>query len=228
MSAVAVDSRLARAFRFYETTVGKKVIMAATGLILFGFVIAHLLGNLQIFLGDPQILADYAHKLRAIPALLWAARITLLLAVLLHIWAAVQLARLKIDARPVSYRKRRAVGSTYASRTMYWSGPIIAAFVIYHLMHFTWGTALPGFQELRPHENVVLGFRSVPASLVYIAAMVLLGLHLHHGLWSMFQTLGVSHPRYTPALKRFAAAIALFIALGNISIPVAVMAGLIR
>ncbi|MGH9632587.1 MAG: succinate dehydrogenase cytochrome b subunit, partial [Bryobacteraceae bacterium] len=114
-----------------------------------------------------------------------------------------------------------------ASRTMMWSGPIIAAFVIYHLMHFTWGNAHPDFEHLNVYDNVVKGFQVIPVSIAYIIAVLLLGMHLNHGLWSMFQTLGASHPRYTPFVKRFAAFTSLLIVLGFISVPIAVMTGLI-
>jgi succinate dehydrogenase / fumarate reductase cytochrome b subunit len=162
------------------------------------------------------------------PALLWGVRITLIVMVLLHIWSSIQLALLKFDARPTGYVKKKATQSSYASRTMYWSGPIILAFVIYHLLDFTFGTVNPHFQEGDVYANVIASFQLVPVSAFYIVAMLLLCLHLYHGLWSMFQSLGFSHPRYTPVLKRSAAVVAILIAAGNISIPVSVLAGLVR
>jgi succinate dehydrogenase / fumarate reductase cytochrome b subunit len=123
--------------------------------------------------------------------------------------------------------KTQNVPAGYASRTMLWSGPIIGFFVLFHILHLTTGSVSLPFQELDVYNNVVNGFRILPVSITYIVAMILLSMHLYHGLWSMFQTLGVSHPRYTPWLKRFAAAFAIFIAVGNISIPVAVLAGLV-
>src|SRR5690349_7021592 len=137
MSAIAVDSRLARTLRFYDTTVGKKVIMAVTGAILFGFLIAHMAGNLQVFAG-PEKMNHYAVALREIPAMLWGARLVLLISVIFHITASIQLWALQRAARPVKYVKKTNADSSYASRTMMWSGPIIAFFVLYHLMHFTW------------------------------------------------------------------------------------------
>lgn len=226
MSTLAVDTRLARGLRFYQTTIGKKVVMAITGALLFGFVIAHLLGNLQIYLGREEM-DHYALALRALPGPLWAARLVLLLAVILHIAAAVQLTAGKNQARPVGYVRKKAVTSSYASRTMMWSGPIIAAFIVYHLMHFTFGIVHPDFRDLHPYENVVAGFRVIPVSIAYIFAMLLLGMHLYHGIWSMFQSVGINHPRYTPFLKKFAAAATAFIVIGNISIPIAVMTGLV-
>jgi succinate dehydrogenase / fumarate reductase cytochrome b subunit len=162
------------------------------------------------------------------PALLWGVRLTLIVTVLLHIWSSLQLARLKFDARPTGYVKKKATQSSYASRTMYWSGPIILAFVIYHLLDFTFGTVNPNFQEGDVYANVIASFQLIPVSAFYIVAMLLLCMHLYHGLWSMFQSLGFSHPRYTPMLKLGAAVVAILIAAGNISIPVSVLAGLVR
>src|SRR5690349_19769027 len=140
MSAVAASGVLARGANFYGTTLGKKVVMAVTGIILFGFLIGHMLGNLQFFLG-PEKLNTYAENLRHLGPLLWAARIGLLVAALLHIQAAAALWRLQKVARPIGYARKKNVGSNYAARTMYWSGPIVLAFLIYHLLHFTFGTA---------------------------------------------------------------------------------------
>jgi succinate dehydrogenase / fumarate reductase cytochrome b subunit len=166
--------------------------------------------------------------LRSEPALLWAVRVVLLAMVLLHIWSSVQLAARNITARPVGYRMKKATGSSYASRTMYWSGPIILAFVIYHLLDFTFGQVNPHYQPGNVYGNVVASFQVIPVAAFYIIAMLLLCLHLYHGLWSMFQSLGIAHPRYTPMLRRGAAVVATLIALGNISIPVAVLSGLVR
>jgi len=131
-------------------------------------------------------------------------------------------------ARPSGYVIKKMAGSSYASRTMYWSGPIILAFVIYHLLDFTFGTVNPAFQEGNVYANVVASFRLPQVSAFYIIAMLLLCLHLYHGLWSMLQSLGVLQARYTPALKRAAAVVAILIAAGNISIPVSVMAGWVK
>jgi succinate dehydrogenase / fumarate reductase, cytochrome b subunit len=215
--------------RFWQTTIGKKAVMAVTGVILFGFVVGHLLGNLQIFLGAEK-LNHYAMTLRSMPLLTWGVRTLLLVSVFLHIWASFQLWTLQREARPVKYIKKANINSTYASRVMYWSGPIILAFVIYHLLHFTFGVVHPGgpFDEHNVYDNVVYGFQVWPVSLFYIIAMVMLCYHLYHGLWSMFQSLGFNHPVYTPWLQRIAKVVAVLIAAGNISIPVAVMAGFIK
>jgi succinate dehydrogenase / fumarate reductase, cytochrome b subunit len=213
--------------RFYTSTTGKKAAMAVSGCILFLFVVGHLIGNLQIYEG-PEKLNRYAVLLRSMPALLWAVRTVLLAMVLLHIWSSVQLAGRNIAARPVGYRMKKATGSSYASRTMYWSGPIILAFVIYHLLDFTFGQVNPHFQPGNVYGNVVASFQLIPVSAFYIIAMLLLCLHLYHGLWSMFQSVGIAHPRYTPMLRRGAAVVALLIAIGNISIPVAVLSGWVK
>lgn len=225
MSAAAIPSRSAP--RFFSSTTGKKAVMAVSGCILFLFVIGHLIGNLQIFEG-PEKLNHYSVLLHSMPALLWLVRIILLVMVVLHIWSSVQLGLRNLDARPSAYVKKRSAGSSYASRTMYWSGPIILAFVIYHLLDFTFGTLNPNYQEGNVYANVVASFQVIPVSAFYIFAMLLLCLHLFHGVWSMFQSLGFYHPRYTVWLKRTAAAIAVLIAAGNISIPVAVMSGWVR
>jgi succinate dehydrogenase / fumarate reductase cytochrome b subunit len=224
MSAVAVNSTLARGVGFYRTTVGKKVVMAVTGIILFGFVIGHMAGNLQFFLGR-DALNGYAEKLHHLGALLWAVRLTLLAAVGLHILAAFQLWSLQRAARPVGYRKLSPQGSTYASRTMYWSGPIVGLFVIYHLLHLTTGTVHPDYEYLNAYDNLVIGFSNPVVAIFYIVAMILLGMHLYHGVWSMFQSLGFSHPRYTPRLKAFAKIFSVVIVLGFIIVPLAILAG---
>jgi succinate dehydrogenase / fumarate reductase cytochrome b subunit len=228
MSATAVNLP-ASSLRFWQTTVGKKAIMAVTGVILFGFVCGHLLGNLQVFL-PPEKLNHYAALLKSLPALLWGTRITLLVAVGLHIWSSFELWLLQRAARPMKYVRKANLHSTYASRTMLWSGPIIAAFVIFHLLQFTFGAVHPGapFDEHNVYNNVVKGFQVWPVSLFYIIAMIMLCYHLYHGLWSMFQSLGFSHPVYTPWLQRLAKVVAILIAIGYISIPVAILAGFIK
>jgi succinate dehydrogenase / fumarate reductase cytochrome b subunit len=212
--------------RFWDTTVGKKAVMAATGVVLAAFVVGHLVGNLQIFLG-PDRFNGYARLLKALPELLWPVRITLLISVILHIWSSVQLAVVKSEARPVGYTRTKSTASSYASRTMYMSGPILAAFIIYHLMQFTFGVGGTPFMEGDPYGNVINGFRVPAVSLFYIIAMGLLCLHLRHGLASIVQSLGLTHPRYTPGLQALAVLVATLIFFGFVSIPVAVLAGVI-
>ena len=225
MSSLAVPAPIDRVYRFYQTTVGKKAIMAVTGVILFAFVIGHLAGNLQIFEGSVKF-DGYALFLRSLPAALWAARIILLISVTLHIVSTVQLALLAKSARGISYVKKDNSAASYASRTMYWSGPIVGAFIVYHLAQFTF--LLTGnVREGQAYNNVVLAFQQPLVSIFYIVAMVLLGMHLSHGIWSMFQSLGITSPTRTPFIKGAAQLIALIITLGFISIPVAVLAGFV-
>jgi succinate dehydrogenase / fumarate reductase cytochrome b subunit len=228
MGTVAVALRENRAARFWDSANGKKAVMAVTGAMMFGFVLLHMAGNLQIFEGPDQF-NKYAQLLRTLPEALWAARLVLLGAVIAHTVAAVQLALRNRRARPVAYSKKEAIASTYASRTMYWSGPIVLAFVIYHLLHFTFGiTGVPEFIEGDVYHNVVNGFQNPIIAAWYVLAMLLLCLHLQHGISSMFQTLGISHPRYTPWFKKAAALLAIVIFVGFISVPLSVVLGYVQ
>jgi succinate dehydrogenase / fumarate reductase cytochrome b subunit len=220
----------------YRFAVGKKAVMAVTGIILFGFVLIHMIGNLHMYEG-PQYLNDYGRFLRqvgapAIPphAALWIARLVLLTAVVLHMWAAWQVTLLNRAARPQRYVQQRTVQTTYAARTMRWGGVIIALFVVFHILNLTTGTVHPGgpFVEGEVYNNVVTGFRVWWVSLFYIVAQVALGFHLYHGLWSMFQSLGWSHKRFNLWRNAFAHAFAWLITLANISFPLAVLTGLVR
>ena len=216
----------------YDTQVSRKAIVAVTGVLLFGFVLVHMIGNLQIFLppgpDGTYAIDHYGELLHSKPALLWGARIVLLACVFLHILASIQLALESKAARPVSYRKKDNSHSSYASRTMIWSGPIVGFFVAYHLLHFTTGTVHPAFRFLSVHHNLVAGFHQPLASIFYILANILLAIHLSHGLWSLFQSLGINHPRYNPWLKNFARLFSIVIAIGNVSIPAAILAGIIQ
>jgi succinate dehydrogenase / fumarate reductase, cytochrome b subunit len=229
MSTIAAVPRDNRAPSFWASTVGKKIVMAITGVVLFGFVIAHLAGNLQVFEG-PAKLNAYGAFLHSIGELLWPARIILLLCVTLHIVATVQLALRKKAARPVGYSRKQAIASSYASRTMYWSGPIVLAFIIFHLLHLTAGYIQPGaaYIEGDVYHNVVSGFQVWWVSLSYIVAISLLGMHLRHGLWSLFQTLGFLQAQHLAVLKKAAFVIAWLIVLGYISIPISVLLGLVK
>jgi succinate dehydrogenase / fumarate reductase cytochrome b subunit len=212
---------------FFCSTVGRKVVMALTGVVLFGFVISHLAGNLLLYRG-PEAINAYAVGLRHLGGLLWVARGILLLSVLGHIWAAVSLTKSNVSARPVAYAKRKDQAATYASRTMVWSGPILALFIVYHLLHFTFGSVHPQFVEGDVYNNVVRGF-SVPwVSGFYIVAMLALCLHLYHGAYSMMQSVGANHPQINAKRRTFATVFAIAIAAGNISFPIAVMAGLVK
>ena len=213
---------------FLSSTIGRKMVMAITGLVLIGFVVAHMVGNLLLYQG-PDAINEYGHFLRTFLHGwgLWLARGGLVVAALLHIGSAVSLAREELAARPVRYRIWKAKQSTYASRTMRWSGVIVLVFLIYHLLHFTTGAAHPDFVQGDVYHNVVTGFRAWPVALFYVVAMVLLGLHLRHGVWSLFQSLGVSHPRYLALAQGAAAVIATIVVLGNVSFPLSVLFGLV-
>ena len=222
---------MARAVGFYQTSVGKKIVMAISGLVLWGFVIVHMLGNLKVYQG-PEAFNHYAEGLRTVGApffgrgqLLWAARIILLAAVALHIAAAAQLVLASKRARQTSYKRFDSLAFSFASRTMAWGGVTILAFVIYHLMHFTFGNVHPGFVPGDAYHNLVTGFQSVPVSLAYMAAMIPLGFHMYHGLWSTFQTLGANNPAYNKWRRPLALAIAVTTIAANLSFPVAVMSG---
>jgi succinate dehydrogenase / fumarate reductase cytochrome b subunit len=214
---------------FFGSTIGKKVVMALSGIVLFGFVLAHMAGNLQLYLGA-HALNEYSVFLREMlhGTGLWIARAVLLTAVGLHIWAATSLTLEAWGARPEGYRATHHRESTYASRTMVWSGPILLLFIVYHILHLTLGTVHGSFIEGDVYHNVVAGFSVWPVSAFYIVAMLALGLHLRHGVWSMLQTLGLSHPRWNRLRAAFANLFALVVVVGNISMPVAVLAGLVK
>ena len=219
---------------FYRSAIGKKVVMAVTGVILFGWIFLHMVGNLKLYLG-PEHLNEYAHWLRAFgtPAmpetgLLWVSRLVLLLAVVLHIHAAYALTMMNREARPVAYKSREYVAASYASRTMRWGGVIILLFVIYHLLHLTTGQAHHDFVQDDPYHNVVTGFRIWWIAAVYIIANLALGLHLYHGVWSMFSSLGVTNARVNAWKRPFATAFAALITLANVSFPIAVLIGVVR
>jgi succinate dehydrogenase / fumarate reductase cytochrome b subunit len=218
-----------RSLTFFGSSIGKKVVMAATGLVLYGFVIGHMIGNLQIYLG-PKAINDYAEFLQHFlhGQGIWMVRAGLLVAVGLHIWAAVMLTLANWSARPVGYREWQAVESTYASRTMVWSGPILAAFILYHLAHFTLGTVHPEFVRGEVYRNVVVGFQNPFVSAFYVLAMLALGLHMYHGFWSMLHTLGLSHPRWNRVRLPASLVLAGVVVLGNISVPLSVLAGLVH
>ena len=214
---------------FLAATVGKKLVMAVTGLILFGFVIAHMLGNLQLYAGA-EALDAYSVFLHTFlhGAGLWIARAGLLVAVLLHIWAMWSLTWVNRRARPVGYRLWKARESTYASRTMRWSGVFLLAFIIFHLLHLTTGDVHPDFIPGAVYHNVVTGFQVVPVAVLYILATLALALHLFHGSWSMLQTLGLNHPRYNRLRNAVCVGLAAVVVIGNLSFPVAVLTGLVR
>jgi succinate dehydrogenase cytochrome b subunit len=222
------SAHVRRSLGSYQTTIGKKFLMAVSGGILYLYILAHLAGNLLIY-GGRDTLNDYAHLLHAHPSLLWMARIVLLAAVGVHIVTSIQLWWLnKYVARPIGYVRKKDVPPAYASGTMMWSGPIIAFFVIFHVLHLTTGSVGLPFRELDAYDNLVSGFRIAWVAAIYVVAMLFLSMHLYHGFWSLFQSLGVSHPRLDRRLKYIAHGLAIAIGAGFISIPVMVLTGAIR
>ncbi|MDO8543751.1 MAG: succinate dehydrogenase cytochrome b subunit [Opitutaceae bacterium] len=235
----------------FRSSIGRKILMAITGLILIGFVIGHLVGNLQVF-QDPDHINGYAQFLRQLGPLLWVARIVLLVCVVIHIWAATVLTLENKAARgPEPYAVKHTIRATLASRTMRLTGYVVLAFVLYHLAHFTWGAAqkdtfkdnlkhytmqheyrFAGFPVVNAgtevddvHSMVILGFQNAVVSGFYIVAVGLLSFHLLHGFDSMFQTLGVRSSRWSAGLRTVALAFCLVYFVGNLAIPGAVLLG---
>jgi succinate dehydrogenase / fumarate reductase cytochrome b subunit len=216
-----------RLFALWGTTVGKKVAMAATGIVMILFLVSHMISNVLIF-RNPEHLDNYAAWLRSLGPALWAARAGLLACVLIHIAAAYQLTMRARAARPVAYAKHEYRVATYASRTMRWGGVLIAVFIVFHILHFTTGTFLPGWHAGLVGANVKLGFESVPVALFYLVSLLFLGLHLSHGIWSAFQTLGVNHPAYNASKRWIAFGFAIAIAGGLATIPAAAILGWLK
>jgi succinate dehydrogenase / fumarate reductase cytochrome b subunit len=224
---------------FFGSSLGKKYIMAVTGAAMFGFVIAHMLGNLQVFLG-PEAINDYGYFLQSKPELIWPARIGLLLMVLLHIWAAIKLTAENRAARPKGYAEFKIVAASFASRTMFVSGILLLAFIVYHLLHFTvqvpainmTGKSFLTLEDAKHHHDVyrmmVLGFQQPLVSVFYVISMAVLSLHLSHGVASMFQSLGWKNRLYGKFIDRFALFSAGALIVGYSAIPLAVLGGLIK
>jgi succinate dehydrogenase / fumarate reductase, cytochrome b subunit len=219
----------------YRSALGKKYVMAITGIILMGYVLAHMVGNLKLYLGA-ESLNTYAEWLRNLlyPALphsggLWIFRVVLIVAFLLHIHAAYALTVTNRKARPTRYQsKRDYVAASFAARTMRWTGIIVLLFVIFHLLDLTLGYANPGFVEGDVYRNLVASFSRVPVALFYILANLALGLHLYHGAWSLFQSLGWNNRRFNHWRRYFAIAFAALVTAGNVTFPIAVLTGIVR
>jgi len=218
---------------FAKSSIGAKVVMGVTGAMLVGFVIMHMLGNLQVFLGQDALNA-YAKSLHDLGGLLWVARLGLIGAVVLHIVSGLRLASLNSAARPVAYASETTVQASFASRYMRMSGLVLLAFIVYHLAHFTLGVTHPDHKALtdsmgRPdvYSMVILGFKQPAVALSYVVAMVLLWFHLNHGASSLFKSLGLRHPKYNSMLDMVGPAVATLVVAGNIAMPLAVLAGII-
>ena len=211
----------------WDSSAGKKAVMAVTGIVLVAYLLTHVLANLLVFQG-PERINRYAALLHGTGGALWGARLVLLVAAVLHIVAAVQLTRRRQAARPVEYAGgRRPQVSTVASRTIRAGGVLILVFLVYHILHFTTGTAHPEFVALNPYHNVSTGFANPLVALFYIVAMAAVGLHLYHGIWSSARSIGMSPPSPRPLQRRLALVLAVFVWLGFTAIVVAVLAGIV-
>jgi succinate dehydrogenase / fumarate reductase cytochrome b subunit len=213
--------------RFWDSSIGKKAVMAVTGLVMVAFLILHVLGNLQMFAG-PLKINEYSAGLRRLGPLLWLARGGLLVSLILHVIAAYQLTQRKRLARPVEYAERDSQVSTFAARTIRWGGVVVLVFIVLHLLHFTFGTIHPAFDHKDVYGNVVAAFQVWWVALLYLIAMVVVGLHLYHGTWSSLRTLGLTRPSADPLKRRVVTVLAWAIFLGFSIIPIAVLARLVR
>lgn len=214
----------------WRSAVGKKWAMAVSGIVLLGYVLAHMIGNLKVYLGREEINA-YAEWLRNLgePAaprtvVLWLMRVVLIGAFVVHIVAAAQLTQMNRRARPQRYRAPRDyVAANFAARTMRWTGIIVVLFLAFHLADLTWGAANPDFVRGDPYDNLFASFERVPVATFYILANLALGLHIFHGAWSMFQSMGINSPRYNRARRWFAVGFAALITVGNVSMPLLIV-----
>ena len=221
--------------QFYRSAIGKKWIMAITGIALIGFVLFHMIGNLKLFISKEE-LNLYGEALRDIPGhllprtvLLWSLRIGLILAFVFHIVAAYQLTMLNRKARPDRYRSQRDyIAADFASRTMRWTGIIVLLFIIFHLFDLTWGPANPDWVRGDPYNNLIYSLDRPAVAIAYSLAMIALAFHLYHGTWSLFQSLGINNPRYNKARRSLAIGIASIVLVGNMTFPIAVQLGLVE
>ncbi len=233
ISATPLRRAPAGLFGLWQTSVGKKAVMAVTAVPLYGYLFVHMWGNWKVFMGaDP--LNEYAHWLRIVGEpffpqewLLWIVRVVLLVALVLHVTAAYQLTRMDWAGRPVHYRTRRDVQASFASRTMRWGGVIIALFIVFHILQLTTGTILPGYSS-SVYRNVILAFSVWWVDLIYIVAMAAVGSHLYHGVWSAAQTLGLNNTRWNGFWRGLAVFSGLLLFLGNSAMPLAVLTGVVR
>ncbi len=216
--------------RLFNSPLGAKMLMAVTGLMLTGFVLAHLSGNFLIYAGPEQFNA-YAAGLKALGPLLWVARLGLLAAFGLHVYLAIKLTAQNKAARPVKYAHEATIQASFASRHMIHTGILLAIFVVYHLAHYTWRLTDPSFDNLAPDDvygMVIAGFSSPIVSGFYIFSMLVLALHLCHGVSSVFQTLGLYHGNINSITKKLGPIVATVVFVGFSSIPLAVLFGIVK
>lgn len=213
---------------FWRSQVGKKIVMAVTGLVGVGFVVGHMLGHLQMFESAARYNA-YAHFLQSLGELLWMVRAVLLGAVALHVVAAVQLSRQRLAARPIGYvRGTQWEVSTFASRYIRWGGALLLAFIIFHILHFTALKIFPEYEQMDVYSRMIVAFHKPWVLVFYVISMAALGLHLYHGIWSSLRTIGATQPSQNPMRRRISATIAIVIAVGFAIVPLAVAAGIIK
>lgn len=210
--------------QFWHSTIGKKVVMAVTGIIGILFVIGHMSGNFLMFQGQ-EAMHHYAQLLRTSMPLLWAVRTGLMVAVLLHVVSAYQLIMRSRAARPEDYAVRKPQVTTFAAKTVKWGGLLLLVFLVYHIMHMTLGTVHPQFTHLDPYNNLRIGLSNPVVAGFYIVAMVALGLHLYHGTWAALRTLSVAPASPQPLKRRAAIVVAAIVAVGFMIIPIAVLLG---
>ncbi|HSW30008.1 MAG TPA: succinate dehydrogenase cytochrome b subunit [Longimicrobiales bacterium] len=229
-----------RVVALYRSSVGKKILMAFTGFLWFGFLLGHMAGNLKAFQGA-EAFNEYAHHLRVfgepiLPEMgfLWAFRLVMLAAFGVHAWLAWETSRQSWDARQAGYRRQENLNFDFASSFMRWGGVFILVFVVFHILHMTTGTVHPSFDAggggriPDAYGNLVVGLGNPLVAGFYGLAMIAICLHLYHGVWSMFQTLGAAHPKYASLRRPFAALVAVVVFLGFVSIPVSILAGIVR
>lgn len=213
---------------FWKSTLGKKVVMGVTGLIMIGFVILHMAGNLQVFIGAEKLNAYGAMLHGPLHEITLLLRVVLLVSLVLHVVAAVQLTLLDRAARPVGYARKVAQAATPASMTLRIGGVVLLVFIILHLLHFTTGQIHPDFIEGDVYHNLITGLSNPLVAILYIVAMAAVGLHLYHGAWSSFRSLGAAQPRPNPLHRPIARVIAIVVWLGFTIIPVAVLLGVLH
>jgi succinate dehydrogenase / fumarate reductase, cytochrome b subunit len=218
----------------WHSTVGKKAVMAVSGLIMVLFLLLHMLGNLKIFFG-PSDFDAYASWLRTIgkPVLqgvwfLWIQRAVLFVAIVLHVVCAAQLSKRDRSARPIPYAHGQRARTSFATHTMRWGGVIIAVFLVWHLLDLTAGVANPDFDRGRPYHNVVVDFQVWWINVIYIVGVLMVGLHINHGFWSATQTLGINRSSRDLAIRTTGTALAVTITAGFLAVPIGVMTGLVR
>ncbi len=218
----------------YGSTIGMKVAMALTGFVMYGFVFVHMWGNLKVYAGR-EYFNHYAEFLRELGApffgyeqALWVLRVVLVASVALHFYSALMVWLRDRASRPVGYAVKKDLAANFASRTMIWGGIIVAFFIIFHLLDLTTGTLNPSYRQGDPYNNLVASFRSVPVAVFYMLAVAALGVHLFHGVWSMFQTIGWNGPKVDKLWRALAVLTAAAFVAGNCLIPISVMAGLVK